>query len=79
MTHTPHKLPEEFPEHADLMHDLLANDAHFVKLHDDYNAANDAVHLAETDVKPTSDDHMAGLRKARMHLKDTIYAYLTSK
>mgnify|MGYP001028591246 CR=1 FL=1 len=79
MSHTPHKLPEEFPEHIDLMHNLLANDAHFVKMHDEYDSANDAVHLAETDVKPTSDAHMADLRKERMRIKDQIYAYLATK
>ncbi len=79
MSHTPHKLPDEFPEHADKMADLLSNDAHFVKMCDDYNVANDAVHLAETDVKPTSDDHMANLRKRRMLIKDQVYAYLTAK
>jgi uncharacterized protein YdcH (DUF465 family) len=79
MSNTPHKLPEEFPELAEKMHDLLANDAHFVKMQADYDTANDAVHLAETDVKPTSDDHMADLRKARMLIKDQVYAYLTAK
>ncbi len=79
MTNTPHKLPEEFPEHVELMHNLLATDAHFVKLHDEYDTANDAVHLAETDIKPTSDDHMANLRKERMRLKDQVYAYLSAQ
>ena len=79
MSNTPHKLPEEFPEHAAKMHELLASDAHFVKMCDDYNLANDAVHLAESDVKPTSDDHMNDLRKTRMLIKDQVYAYLTAK
>jgi uncharacterized protein YdcH (DUF465 family) len=79
MSNTPHKLPEEFPEHADLMHDLLGKDAHFVKLYDDYNTANDAVHLAESDIQPTSDDHMSDLRKQRMLIKDQVYAYLMAQ
>ena len=79
MSHTPHKLPEELPEHADLMNNLLAKDAHFTKLVDEYNSANDAVHLTETDIQPTSDAHMAYLRKERMRMKDRVYAYLTSK
>jgi uncharacterized protein YdcH (DUF465 family) len=79
MSHTPHELAVEFPEHVDQMHDLRASDAHFAKLYDAYHIANRAVHSAETDVQPTSDDHMAGLRKERMHLKDQIYTYLADK
>ena len=79
MSHTPHELAEEFPEHKALMHDLRASDAHFAKISDAYHTTNRAVHLAETDVQPTSDDHIADLRKERMRLKDEVYAYLTSK
>jgi uncharacterized protein YdcH (DUF465 family) len=77
MSHTPHELADDFPEHVDAMHALRASDAHFAKLYDAYHEANRATHRAETDVEPTSDDHMAELRKVRMMLKDQIYAYLT--
>lgn len=77
MSHTPHDLAAEFPEHAQKMHDLRTSDAHFAKLHEAYDAANSAVHLAETDLEPTSDDHLTDLRKTRLMLKDQIYAYLT--
>ena len=58
------------------MHDLREKDAHFAKLSDAYHTANRAVHRAETDVEPTSDDHLVQMRKERMHLKDEIYRYL---
>lgn len=77
MTHTPHSLADEFPEFTDLMHTLKTTDAHFAKLQADYEAANAAVHLAETDVAPTSDAHMTDLRKRRMLLKDEVFAHLT--
>ena len=77
MSHTPHELAEEFLEHVDLMHNLRASDAHFVKMSDAYHTVNRAVHSAETNVKPTSDDHLTDMRKERMRLKDEIYAYLT--
>ncbi|MEO9575385.1 MAG: DUF465 domain-containing protein [Tateyamaria sp.] len=76
MSHTPHELAEDFPEHTALMHDLREKDAHFAKLSDAYHTANRAVHRAETDVEPTSDDHLVQMRKERMHLKDEIYRYL---
>ena len=77
MSHTPHELAEEFPEHTDRMHALRETDAHFAKLYDAYHIANRATHRAETNVEPTSDEHLTELRKERMLLKDEIYGYLT--
>ena len=79
MTHTPHELAEEFPEYVARMQELRSSDAHFAKIHDAYHTSNRAVHAAETNVQPTSDDHIVDLRKERMLLKDQIYAYLTKK
>ena len=53
MSHTPHELAEDFPEHAAKIHDLRLSDAHFAKLADNYHALNRDVHRAETDVEPT--------------------------
>ena len=76
MSHTPHELAEDFPEHAAKIHDLRLSDAHFAKLADNYHALNRDVHRAETDVEPTSDEHLTQMRKERMALKDEIYAML---
>ena len=76
MSHTPHELAEEFPELADQMAALRQTDDHFAKLADRYHTLNRALHRAETDVEPTSDDHMVDMRKERMALKDEIYAYV---
>ncbi len=77
MSHTPHELAEEFPEHVQRMHDLKMNDAHFAHLFDKYHEVNRAVHRAETNVEPTDDFHMEDMRKERMRLKDEIYGILT--
>ncbi|PUB15416.1 YdcH family protein [Yoonia sediminilitoris] len=77
MSNTPHELADEFPEHVERMHELRASDAHFAKLFDAYHTTNRAVHRAETDVEPTSDEHLVTLRKERMALKDQIYAQLS--
>lgn len=77
MSNTPHELAEDFPEHVEKMHELRGSDAHFAKLFDAYHQANRATHRAETDVEPTTDDHLTDLRKERMRLKDEIYSYLT--
>ena len=77
MGHTPHELMEEFPENQGKMSTLKQQDAHFAKLFDDYHEINRAVHRAESDVAPTSDDHMVEMRKQRLVLKDQIARYLT--
>ena len=76
MSHTPHELAQEFPEAVAQMHDLNVSDAHFAKLSDDYHELNRAVHRAETDVEPTSDDNLTNMRKRRLAFKDQIAAYL---
>ena len=78
MSHTPHELAAEFPDHVAQIQSLREGDAHFAKLSDSYHDVNRAVHRAETDVEPTSDDHMSQMRKERLALKDEIAAYLRS-
>ena len=78
MSHVPHELAEEFPEHIDTMHRLKTEDAHFAKLFDAYHEVNRAIHRAETNIEPTDDAHMEDMRKQRMQLKDEIYGMLTA-
>jgi len=77
MSHTPHELAEDFPEHVEKMRELKVSDARFAKLFDAYHEVNRAVHRAETDVEPTGDEEMEAMRRERMRLKDEIYAILT--
>ncbi len=76
MTNIPNEILAEFPEHAARISDLKTNDAHFARLYDEYYEVNKAIHRAETDIEPTSDDHLADMRKQRLLLKDQIYAML---
>lgn len=78
MSHTPHELAEEFPEHVDRIRDLKSSDGHFARLFDEYHEVNRAVHRAETKVEPTGDMHLEEMRKSRMRLKDEIYGMLTA-
>ncbi len=78
MSHTPHELHEEFPEHADRIHALKVEDPHFAKLAEDYHAVNRAVHRAETLVEPMDNLAETELRKTRAALKDEIYQLLTA-
>lgn len=79
MSHTPHELAEEFPDMVEAMAALRQSDSHFAKLSDKYHTLNREIHRAETDVEPTSDDHMIEMRKERLALKDEIYAYLKAQ
>jgi len=76
MTHTPHELHEEFPEHADRIHTLKTENAHFLRLANEYHALNRDIHRAETDIEPTSDDHLEEMKKQRLKLKDEIFGML---
>jgi len=72
MSNTPHTLQDEFPGEMEKIHALKASDAHFARLLQEYNVANDAVHRAETRVDAVSSEHESDLRKTRSRLKDEI-------
>ena len=76
MSHVPHELAEEFPEHTEKMHEMKSSNAHFAKLFEEYHDINRAIHRAETNVEPTDDFHMEDMRKQRLRLKDEIYGML---
>lgn len=78
MSHTPHELHEEFPEHNDRIVSLKQSDAHFARLADEYHEVNRAIHRAEARVDTLSDEAEEGLRRDRMRLKDEIYAILSA-
>lgn len=76
MSHVPHTLIEEFPDHVDGMRSLKQADAHFERLAREYDEVNRTLHKAETNVSPVSDLEVLRMRKERMHLKDQISRYL---
>lgn len=69
---TPHAIHEEFPQDAELIHQLKLSNAHFARLLEQYDDVNDKVYGAETGVTPISPDAETDLRKQRSHLKDEI-------
>lgn len=78
MSHTPHKLDDDFPEMAEKIDALKASDAHFARLVEDYAEMNDQVHKAESNLAPMEELAEMELRKKRMALKDEIYRMLTA-
>ena len=78
MSNTPHTLAEEFPGQGERISALKVKDAEFALLLEAYDMMNDAVHLAETRVKPVSEDEEKELRRRRLALKDQIAGRLAS-
>lgn len=76
MSHVPHELAEEFPEHKERLHELKMSDAHFTKLADAYHNINREIHRIEASGINTSDEEFEELKKKRLALKDDIYAML---
>ncbi|MEM1081171.1 MAG: DUF465 domain-containing protein [Pseudomonadota bacterium] len=76
MSHTPHELAEEFPQHKQNIHDLKQSDAHFARLADEYHTLNRQIHRMETRIEPVTDEVEEQKRRQRMLLKDQIAAYL---
>jgi uncharacterized protein YdcH (DUF465 family) len=78
MSHTPHDLHEEFPEHAAKLHELKLSNAHFNGLAERYHEVNRAIHRAETNLEPVDTLTEEKMRKVRLMLKDQIHAMLTA-
>lgn len=76
MSHTPHELAAEFPEHVERIHVLKTSNAHFARLAEEYHEVNRAIHRAECQSEPVDDATETQMRKQRMRLKDEIYAML---
>lgn len=72
MSNTPHTLGEEFSGQMDQIHALKVSNAHFAKLLLQYDAVNDEIHRAETNIAPVTQEHETELRKQRLALKDEI-------
>ncbi|NIZ15027.1 YdcH family protein [Phaeobacter sp. HF9A] len=77
MSHTPHELAAEFPDKAALISELKQKDAHFAKLSEEYHEVNRAVHRAETNLEPVSEQAESELRKTRAALKDELWGILS--
>ncbi len=76
MSHVPHELHEEFPQDGERLHELKTSSARFVRLADRYHDVNRAIHRAEAEVEPTSDEALEDMKKQRLQLKDEIASML---
>ncbi len=75
--HTPNELTEVFKRDRDLLTRLKADDAHYVRLADEYHEVNRQVHRVEAETEAASDERMEGLKRQRLGLLDEIAAIVT--
>ncbi len=68
-----HQLIEEFPEHADRIHEFKEKNSHFKKLFDEYDELDHEVYRIEINSEPTSKYTLNKLRSHRLKLKDELY------
>ncbi|MDJ1008817.1 MAG: DUF465 domain-containing protein [Paracoccaceae bacterium] len=78
MTHVPHDLAADFPEHSDRIHNLRETNGHFQRLYTEYEEVNHAVHRAETRLDTMTEEAENELRHRRASLKDELYRMLTA-
>lgn len=71
-----HDLVHEFPEHHERITELKTSNNHFARLFNQYDELTHAVYRAETEVEPTSDDHLEEMKKERLSLKDQLFAMI---
>lgn len=71
-----HPLARDFPEFKDKIHALKLNDAHFARLHREYEDVDKAVVRLETGVEHSSATELEDKKLKRVHLKDELYAML---
>lgn len=78
MSHVPHELAEEFPDHVEKLHVLKMSDAHFARIAEEYHQINREIHRIESGVEPATDERTIDLRKRRLELKDEVNGMLVT-
>ncbi len=77
MSHVAHELHAEFPEHADLLHQLKMTDAHFKRVSERYHEVNREIHRIEAEVEAASDARLEDLKKQRLAMLDEVTEMLS--
>lgn len=72
MSHTPHELHDEFPDAAELLHELKTGNAHFAAITEQYHVLNRQIHRIDSGVEASSDERSEALKKQRLAMLDEI-------
>lgn len=74
-----HALAVEFPELADKIHTLKADNAHFARLLEEHDALDQRISRDEERIEPINDDTLHELKMQRIRLKDELYQMATAE
>ncbi|WP_386691626.1 MULTISPECIES: YdcH family protein [unclassified Lonepinella] len=65
-----------FPEFRDLITKLKTEDAHFARLFDEHNVLDQRIKNIESNIELATPTEVEDLKKAKLRLKDEMYAIL---
>lgn len=71
-----HDLHHEFPEHAELIHQLLGSSQEFAVLYKEYDDLDAQILDLEQKGEPVTDEVAESMKYRRLQLKDQLYAML---
>ena len=74
-----HDLYHEFPEHAELIHQLLGSDQEFAALYKQYDDLDAEILDLEQKGEPVTDEVAEEMKYRRVQLKDKLYAILRAR
>jgi uncharacterized protein YdcH (DUF465 family) len=78
MTHVSHELHAEFPEEAEILHQLKVGNPQFAKLADHYHDLNREIHRIEAGIEAASDERTENLKKERLSILDQVSAMISA-
>ncbi|MGL1957230.1 MAG: YdcH family protein [Colwellia sp.] len=71
-----HDLHREFPEFNEEIHYLKMNDAHFLRLFNDYHKLDQEIYRIEQGIENTSDEYIDTKKKERLQHKDLLFGMI---
>jgi uncharacterized protein YdcH (DUF465 family) len=74
-----HDLHHEFPQHANLIHQLLGSDQEFAALYKEYDDLDAEILDLEQKGEPVADEVVEEMKFRRVRLKDQLYAILQAR
>ena len=77
MTLEHHSLLKELPEHAEAIHNLKTENAHFRKLFDEYDQIDKHIFRVESAEEALGDIELEVLKKKRLALKDEMFGMIS--
>lgn len=78
MTHVSHELHAEFPEEAEILHQLKVGNPQFAQLADHYHDLNREIHRIEAGIEAASDERTENLKKERLSILDQVSAMISA-